>query len=158
MFYYSSSFPSILTLAGGQIGVVASPLIGGALTEYATWRWCAWYSNPQQQCPQLLRNKLGFYINLPIGGLAVLFLLFISLPEHGLNRPEQRLEIEFASLFSELDIMGFLLLSPTLVMFLLALEWGGTTYPWNNAMVIGLFCGSAGNLVFLLIWEYTNYK
>ncbi|KAI3008978.1 MFS general substrate transporter [Aspergillus phoenicis ATCC 13157] len=119
----------------GQIGVVASPLIGGALTEYATWRWC-------------------FYINLPIGGLAVLFLLFISVPEHGLNRPEQRLEIEFASLFSELDIMGFLLLSPTLVMFLLALEWGGTTYPWNTAMVIGLFCGSAGNLVFLLIWEY----
>ncbi|KAL3264037.1 hypothetical protein ABHI18_001178 [Aspergillus niger] len=119
----------------GQIGVVASPLIGGALTEYATWRWC-------------------FYINLPIGGLAVLFLLYISLPEHGLNRPEQRLEIAFASLFSELDIMGFLLLSPTLVMFLLALEWGGTTYPWNTAMVIGLFCGSAGNLVFLLIWEY----
>lgn len=84
----------------------------------------------------------------------MLFLLFISVPEHGLNRPEQRLEIEFASLFSELDIMGFLLLSPTLVMFLLALERGGTTYPWNTAMVIGLFCGSAGNLVFLLIWEY----
>ncbi|RAL09040.1 MFS general substrate transporter [Aspergillus homomorphus CBS 101889] len=121
--------------SGGQIGVVASPLIGGALTEYATWRWC-------------------FYINLPIGGLAVLFLLSISLPEHGLSRPEQRSEIKFASLFSDLDIIGFLLLSPTLVMFLLALEWGGTTYPWNTAMVIDLFCGSAGNLVLFLTWEY----
>ncbi|KAJ5712523.1 MFS general substrate transporter [Penicillium malachiteum] len=83
-----------------QIGVVVSPLIDGALTEYATWRWC-------------------FYINLPIGGLA-----------------------------------GFLLLAPTLVMFLLALEWGGSTYLWNTAMIIGLFCGSAGSLILFLIWEY----
>ncbi|KAJ5536558.1 MFS general substrate transporter [Penicillium frequentans] len=72
----------------GQIGVVGSPLIGGVLTEYATWRWC-------------------FYINLPIGGLAVLALLFIAIPEHSLNRPEQQSEIGFASLFSDLDTMGF---------------------------------------------------
>ena len=115
---------------------------------------CVITRNPRQQCTPLLRTRLGFYINLPIGGLAVLFLHFISLPEHGLNRPEQRSEIKFASLFSDLDIIGFLLLSPTLVMFLLALEWGGTTYPWNTAMVIGLFCGSAGNLALFLSWEY----
>ncbi|KAJ5785989.1 MFS general substrate transporter [Penicillium pulvis] len=119
----------------GQIGVVGSPLIGGVLTEYATWRWC-------------------FYINLPIGGLAVLALLFISIPEHSLNRPEQQSDIHFASLFSDLDTIGFLLLSPTLVMFLLALEWGGATYPWNSTMVIALFCGSAGNLALFLTWEY----
>lgn len=102
----------------------------------------------------LLRTKLGFYINLPIGGLAVLALLFIAIPEHSLNRPEQQSEIGFASLFSDLDTMGFFLLSPTLVMFLLALEWGGATYPWNSTMVIALFCGSAGNLALFLSWEY----
>lgn len=102
----------------------------------------------------LLRSELGFYINLPIGGLAVLALLFISIPEHSLNRPEQQPVIDFASLFTDLDTMGFLLLSPTLVMFLLALEWGGATYPWNSTMVIALFCGSAGNLALFLTWEY----
>lgn len=31
---------STLISAGGQIGVVISPLIGGALTQYISWRWC----------------------------------------------------------------------------------------------------------------------
>jgi len=39
-------------------------------------------------------------------------------------------------------------------MFLLALEWGGTQYPWGDAKIIGLFCGSAGMLVVFLAWEY----
>jgi hypothetical protein len=39
-------------------------------------------------------------------------------------------------------------------MFILALEWGGTTYKWSSGIVIGLFCGSAGMLVVFLAWEY----
>jgi hypothetical protein len=39
-------------------------------------------------------------------------------------------------------------------LFLLAIEWGGTTYKWSSAIVIGLFCGSAGALVAFLLWEY----
>lgn len=58
------------------------------------------------------------------------------------------------SLFHDLDVTGFLLFSPTLVMFLIALEWGGSTYPWNSATIIGLFCGSAGSLALFLVWEY----
>jgi len=50
------------------------------------------------------------------------------------------------SYFKMLDVIGFLLFAPSAVMFLLALEWGGTVYAWKSAVVIGLFCGSAGNL------------
>ncbi|KAJ5201641.1 MFS general substrate transporter [Penicillium cinerascens] len=108
----------------------------------------------RKQCTQLLRIKLGFYINLPVGGLAVFALLFVSFPEPILRGPGPQSEMRATSLFSELDIIGFLLLCPALVMFLLALEWGGSAYIWNSAMVIGLFCGSAGSLALFLLWEY----
>jgi Fungal trichothecene efflux pump (TRI12) len=62
--------------------------------------------------------------------------------------------MNFIAFFHDLDIVGFLLFSPTMIMFLLALQWGGSTYAWNSAIIIGLFCGSAGNLVLFLIWEY----
>lgn len=39
-------------------------------------------------------------------------------------------------------------------MFLLALQWGGTSYAWNSATIIGLFCGAAGNFILFLYWEY----
>jgi hypothetical protein len=39
-------------------------------------------------------------------------------------------------------------------MFLMALEWGGTKYPWNSAIVIGLLCGAAGTFISFVVWEY----
>ncbi|KAJ5714091.1 uncharacterized protein N7483_011272 [Penicillium malachiteum] len=121
-----------ITGSFGQLGVVFGTLIGGALTEYTTWRWC-------------------FYLNLPIGGFAVAALLWVAVPK--LNKEDHK-RMNLISLFHELDIMGCLLFSPSMIMFLLALQWGGSTYPWNSAVIIGLFCGSAGNIAVFLIWEY----
>ncbi|OKL57718.1 hypothetical protein UA08_07126 [Talaromyces atroroseus] len=96
-----------------------------------------------------------FYINLPVGGLAMAALIFVPLPKYSLRRAEPTM-MTFTSLFHDLDIVGFLLFSPALVMFLLALEWGGSTYSWGSPIVIGLFCGSAGNIALFLAWEYNK--
>jgi len=39
-------------------------------------------------------------------------------------------------------------------MLLLALQWGGTTYPWKSATIIGLFCGFLATLFVFVAWEY----
>jgi len=54
----------------------------------------------------------------------------------------------------KLDLIGFILFAPCAVMFLLALEWGGTIYSWNSSAIIGLFCGSAATLLVFGAWEY----
>jgi hypothetical protein len=39
-------------------------------------------------------------------------------------------------------------------MFFMALEWGGTEYPWDSAIINGLFHGAGGILVLFAAWEY----
>ncbi|KAK6073445.1 major facilitator superfamily transporter [Seiridium cupressi] len=61
-----------------------------------------------------------FYFNLPIGGVAMLVIFF------------------FLSI-SKLDLLGATVLIPSIIMLLLALQWGGADYPWSDSRIIGLF-------------------
>jgi Fungal trichothecene efflux pump (TRI12) len=55
---------------------------------------------------------------------------------------------------SKLDLIGFFLFALFTIMFFMALELGGTEYPWDSATIIGLFHGAGDILVLFVAWEY----
>lgn len=95
-------------------------------------------------------NPSGFYINLPCGFVIGLSLVLVSIPDERVSAGKQTV----IQRLRKLDLFGFLLFSPAVVMLILALQWGGVQYSWNSATIIGLFCGSFGNLLVFLIWEH----
>lgn len=55
-----------------------------------------------------------------------------------------------------LDLLGASTLIPSVVCLLLALQWGGAEYPWNNSRIIGLFVGFgllAALFVAIQLWK-----
>lgn len=76
---------------------------------------------------------------------------FINIPDQT-KKPSIKMAVD--TILYKLDIPGFALFAPAAIQLLLALEYGQSSYPWNSATVIGLFCGSAGTFAVFLFWEW----
>ncbi|KAF1847688.1 MFS general substrate transporter, partial [Cucurbitaria berberidis CBS 394.84] len=124
-------YTSFFGLAFG-VSSVLGPLIGGSFTDspHLTWRWC-------------------FYINLPIGAFALVCALVL------LHLPAARKEkMPIIAQIKSLDPLGLLFFIPSMVCLILALQWGGTTYPWSAPKVIGLLVTFAVTFLAFLAVEW----
>lgn len=92
----------------------------------------------------------AFYINLPIGAVAAIAIILLRIPQQTTKPPAMSV---LRQLHHYLDLIGFILFAPALLQLLLALQYGGSRYPWNSSRVVGLFCGSAANFVVWFLWN-----
>lgn len=94
-------------MAGAMsLAMIAGPLVGGFITDNLDWRW-------------------AFYINLPIGVVALILLaLKLKLPK---LRTEHRI-----------DWLGAALLSVGITALVLITTWGGNEYGWGSPQILGL--------------------
>ncbi|KAL6235264.1 hypothetical protein BDW75DRAFT_230448 [Aspergillus navahoensis] len=92
-------------------------------------------------------SKSSFYINLPIGAVVIfVLLLFLHVPT-GVHT-----EISSSkTLLQHMDPLGIITFLPAIVCLLLALQWGGTTYPWSNGRIIALFVVAGVLLIAFLV-------
>ena len=112
-------------LTGAVFGLssVLGPTAGGWITDNSTWRWV-------------------FYVNLPIGIIALLVLIFLmpSLRSKNTGKPS-------------IDYIGAALLIAGTVPLLLGFTWAGSQYDWLSWQILSLFAGSIVFVTLFILFE-----
>ncbi len=88
------------------LAMIAGPLVGGYITDTLSWRWI-------------------FYINMPVGGAALLYLAAT------LHIPRRRVQ-------HKVDYLGAAVLAVAATSIILLTTWGGTQYAWGSVQIMGL--------------------
>jgi EmrB/QacA subfamily drug resistance transporter len=103
------------------VASIAGPLLGGFIVDNLSWRWV-------------------FYVNLPVGALAIVIVI-------------TRLHLHTPSIRHRIDLLGAALLSGGVTALTLLTTWGGSEYAWSSAMIVGLGVAGVALLVVFCWWE-----
>ncbi|EMD32296.1 hypothetical protein CERSUDRAFT_119013 [Gelatoporia subvermispora B] len=99
-----------------------APIVGGGLAKQTTWRWL-------------------FYLNIPIAGVAMFLILVVM----KLPTPPGT----FVEKVKKVDFIGQTLIMGSTAACVIALAWGGVTFPWKSAHVlVPLVVGLVGLVAF----------
>lgn len=105
----------------------------------------------RERTVSLITPRWCFYINLPLGGLTVLIVVFL------LKLDEQKPRLEnWKETVKSLDPLGTTLFLPATTCLLLALEWGAVDYAWSSPRLIALLVVFAVLLVAFIVWQYVT--
>lgn len=107
------------------VGTAIGPPIGGVIAQNGDWRWV-------------------FYLNLPVCGVTLIMQLFFLKVVY-VRRST------FLARIRQIDWVGNVLLSGSVVSILIALSWADTRYPWSSwHILVPLILGFAGLVGFHL--------
>src|SRR5258708_38168141 len=102
---------------------ILGPTAGGWITDNSTWRWV-------------------FYVNLPIGIIALLVLIFLMPTLRSKNAGK-----------ASLDDVGALLLIAGTVPLLLGFTWAGSQYDWLSWQILSTFGGAILFMSLFMFYE-----
>jgi EmrB/QacA subfamily drug resistance transporter len=108
-------------MAAMMVAMIAGPLVGGYITQNWSWRWI-------------------FYINMPIGGAALVYLWAT------LHLPRKRVE-------HKIDYLGATVIAIFSTAIVLLTSWGGSQYAWGSWEILMLAGISAAALAAFFVVE-----
>ncbi|KAG9203476.1 hypothetical protein G6514_002843 [Epicoccum nigrum] len=113
-----------MVLGSWSIGSIVGPVVGGALVENASWRWC-------------------FHINYPFCGIGfVVAACFV--------RMNATTQLTISQKLKQTDWIGAIIFIGSFTSFLIGLSFGGVQHPWTSAATLApLIVGVAGIAAFL---------
>ena len=144
-------FRAVQGLGAGGLMTLSQTVVGDLVSPRERGRYQGLFASVFAAC-SIIGPLLGgmitdalswhwiFYVNLPVGA-AAMALIGVGL-KHSPNRVAHRI-----------DYLGALLLSVATCCGLLALSWGGNTYPWASPVILGLGVVAAASIALLTITE-----
>jgi EmrB/QacA subfamily drug resistance transporter len=108
-------------MAAMMVAMIAGPLVGGYITQNWSWRWI-------------------FYINMPIGGAALIY-LWVTL-----HLPRKRVQ-------HTIDYLGAAVIAVGSTAIVLMTSWGGSQYAWGSWEIITLAAVTALSLAAFFVVE-----